>query len=160
ERTATLTIADQPVVVTQAALACTFVVTPETLSFPAAGGSAVVSVAAAAAECGWTAASEASWVVVSDAEPRTGDGAVHGAVAAHPGSSRTATLMVTGHPVIITQNRAPTIQLSPVSLSVGVTVIEEQVRSSLPQLLTITQTTGAPLAWTARSDSDWLTVSP
>ncbi len=55
--TATLTIAGLAVNVTQSATACTFTVSPTTLSFPSQGGTLPVTVTASSSSCAWSAVS-------------------------------------------------------------------------------------------------------
>jgi hypothetical protein len=55
--TAVLTIAGLTVNVTQSATACTYTVSPTTLSFPSQGGTLPVTVTASSSSCAWTAAS-------------------------------------------------------------------------------------------------------
>jgi hypothetical protein len=100
-RTGTITIAGQTFTISQAAAACTYSVTPTSVSLPASGGTGAVSVTTGAG-CSWGSFSSTPWITVSGSGP--GSGTVGYAVAANTtGLSRSGTILVAGVTVRFTQ---------------------------------------------------------
>src|SRR5262249_31964445 len=85
---------------------CQIITGTTTTNFPAAGGSASISVSPRGTNCAWAAVSSASWLTITQGASGTAEGAVQFAVAANTGPERTATLTITGTAINITQ-RAP-----------------------------------------------------
>ena len=101
-RNATLTIAGQSVTVNQAAPTCAYSVSPTTLSAPAAGTTASVTVTTSAG-CAWTTASGAGWASVSPASG-SGAGSATVTVSSNSGSSgRNTTVTVAGQAIPVSQ---------------------------------------------------------
>ncbi len=71
-RTATITANGQTHVVTQAAAGCEVALSPATAIFDAAGGSGSVSVTTNGDVCGWSATSDAAWLVITSGDSGTG----------------------------------------------------------------------------------------
>jgi zinc carboxypeptidase/all-beta uncharacterized protein/BACON domain-containing protein len=98
-RTGTLAIAGNAFTVEQAGAGagqCRNMVYPASKSFPVAGGTGSISVGATA-ECYWTAASNAAWVMITQGSTGLGSGTVLYSVGANTtGASRTATITVAG----------------------------------------------------------------
>ncbi len=100
-RSATLTIAGRTFTVTQAAAACTFTVSPRTIAGAQAGDSGTITVTTQTG-CAWSASTPVTWITLTGAGP--GSGATAYTIAANTGSApRTATLMVAGQTVNVTQ---------------------------------------------------------
>ena len=108
QRTATVTIANQTVTVTQNAI-CTFSVSPTTLTATSAGGASTVAVTASPAGCSpanWTASSNAAFVTVSPTTG-TGNGTVTLTVSANTAAAdRSGTVTIAGQTVTVNQSRA------------------------------------------------------
>jgi len=85
---------------------CQIITGMTTTTFPAAGGSASISVSPRGTNCAWAAVSSAAFLTVTQGASGTGEGTVQFAVAANSGPERTATLTITGTAIVITQ-RAP-----------------------------------------------------
>jgi Putative binding domain, N-terminal len=85
---------------------CQIITGMTTTTFPAAGGSASISVSPRGTNCAWTAVSNAAFLTITQGASGTGEGTVVFAVAANTGPERTATLTITGTAITITQ-RAP-----------------------------------------------------
>jgi hypothetical protein len=85
---------------------CQFITGTTTTTFPAAGGSASISVSPRGTNCTWTAVSSAPFLTITQGASGTGEGTVQFTVAANTGAERTATLTITGTAIVITQ-RAP-----------------------------------------------------
>ena len=112
-RSGTLTIAGHTFTVNQAG-GCTFTVTPEALTSTSAGGQARVDVGAAA-DCTWTASSNADWLTLAQPAGGTGPGFVDVAAAANTGPARTGTLTVAGRTVTVNQETGCTYAIDPAS---------------------------------------------
>src|SRR5436190_12533208 len=82
---------------------CTFSLTPPSLSFPPAGGSATLNVSTGDS-CAWTVTANASWfAVLVTSFIRTGSGPVQIVAGPNTGAPRTGTLTVAGQSVTVTQ---------------------------------------------------------
>jgi len=82
---------------------CTFLLTPSSASFGAAGGSAGISVTASRTDCTWAAASTASFITFSN-NNLTGSGTLNYIVSANPaGTSRTGTVSIGAQSFLVTQ---------------------------------------------------------
>jgi len=74
---------------------CSYTASASPTSFSASGGTGMLSVGASSTSCAWTAASSASWLVLSRTSG-SGSTSVSFSVGANSGSSRAATITVTG----------------------------------------------------------------
>ncbi len=104
-RSTTLTVAGKTVTVSQSALACSYTISPGTLTWTAAGGNATFTIATNAA-CSWSAAPGASWINLAKTSG-SGNASVSVTVPANTGPERTATITVAGKTVQATQASAP-----------------------------------------------------
>ncbi len=106
-RTATISIGGASLRVTQAGLPCSY-----TLSAPAASVSASASTVSvnilAGAECPWSASSPRAWAALTSPATGFGNATVTIAVAANPGTERSATLTIAGQPFTLSQSSAST----------------------------------------------------
>lgn len=102
-RTAVINLAQHAFFVNQSANSCSYLVTPGATSFSAAGGSGSIDVKAAAG-CQWTVLSNQTWLTVSGAASRTGNGTVEFTAVSNPGSARSASLNVAGTAITIQQS--------------------------------------------------------
>lgn len=100
-RSGTLTIADRTLTVTQATN-CTYTLNRGTVQVPATGGTREVIVATNA-RCGWTASTTATWISITAGATGTGNGTVEFTVRPNTGASRSATLVVAGQTVTVSQ---------------------------------------------------------
>ncbi|MBI4775716.1 MAG: hypothetical protein HY788_16355 [Deltaproteobacteria bacterium] len=82
---------------------CTYSVYPATVDFNSSGGGGAIEVTSSSPGCAWTAASNASWIVLESANSGTGNGSVQYRIPANSGNERTGTLTVAGKTVTITQ---------------------------------------------------------
>jgi uncharacterized protein (TIGR03437 family) len=130
--------------------ACTYSISPASLTFGASGGSGVVSVTAGAG-CSWTAASNVSWITITSGASGSGGGTAGYTVAANTSStSRTGTLTIAGQTHTVTQaGAAPS---GPPQLSTGgVTNAADYSRDFAPGV--IVSIFGTSLASTAAGAS-------
>lgn len=72
---------------------CSFTLSPTTQSVPAAGGSFSAAVTTTSA-CGWTAAADVSWILVTSGSSGTASGTIQFSVAVNTDSSRQGTIIV------------------------------------------------------------------
>ena len=138
--------------------ACSFSVSPTSLSFSSSVGSAVVSVSTTSG-CSWSSSSNSSWAMASGSGSGSGSATVN--VTSNSGSSRGVTVVVAGQSVTVSQEAAPapappppttpacTYSVSPTSLSFGAAA-ESKV---------VTVTTQSGCAWTTASGTSWLSVT-
>jgi hypothetical protein len=152
-RSTVVTIAGIAVTVSEAAatVTCSYDVTPTSVSFPATGGTATVSVSTPPG-CTWSASSGVSWLSVSGSGNGPGTATITSGI--NSGASRTATVTVAGRAVSISQAApapaACTYSVSPTSLTVPAT----------GGTFTVQVTTGSSCEWTTKSNNGWLKVSP
>ena len=148
-RSGTLTIAGHTFTVNQAG-GCTFTVTPETMTSTSAGGQARVDVGAAA-DCTWTAASNAAWLTIPPTAGGTGPGFVDVAAAANTGPARTGTLTVAGRTVTVNQDSGCTYSVDPSS-----TTLTSGAGSG-----SVTVRAGTGCGWTATvsQTSPWIAIT-
>jgi hypothetical protein len=101
QRTAAVSIGGQSITVTQAG-GCTYTVSPGSLDLPGVGGAAAVTVTTAA-ECAWTAESNASWIVLTAGATGSGTGRVELTAAPNAGPERSASISIAGQTVSVKQ---------------------------------------------------------
>jgi hypothetical protein len=101
-RSGTLTIANQAFTVTQAALVCSYSISPGSQKVEAGAGTGTVAVSASG-ECPWTATSNEAWITVTSGASGAGDGAVTFSYTANGGKSRKGTLTIAGRTATIEQ---------------------------------------------------------
>jgi hypothetical protein len=153
-RTGTLTIAGQTFTVNQAAgLVCSYSIDPVAQSMSAAGGAGTSIAVSTSTGCGWTAASNASWLTITSGSSGTGNGTVAFSAAPNTSASgRAGTLTIAGRTFAVLQaGAAPacTYSISPNVATFGRKSGDGQVTVSAP----------AGCAWTATSDAGWLTIT-
>jgi hypothetical protein len=100
--------------------------------------------------CGWTAVSNDSWITITSGASGSGNGSVAYSVAANSGGARTGTVTIAGLTFTVDQAAFTcTFALSPTSASLPSIGGGGSVNVSAP----------APCAWTAISDSAWLSIT-
>ena len=102
---------------------CTYSLNPGAAPVGAAGGAKSVSVTTGTG-CGWSAASNTSWLTIATGSTGKGDGTVHYTVAANTGAARSGTLVIAGITFTVSQAGAAlkSVTLSPSSVTGGGTV--------------------------------------
>lgn len=140
---------------------CTFQLSTLSLGIGSAGGNGSVSVVAPSG-CGWTAASNDSWLSITSGTPGNGNGTINFTVAANSGAARQGTLTVAGDTFVVNQTAAggpgpltisspanlpSAILNSPYSTTLGATggtpPYTWSITGNLPAGLTLNPTTGA-----------------
>ena len=154
-RSGALSIAGLAVSVSQEAATappCEYVVSADRTSFSNDAGTGTATVTAAA-QCAWTAASNAPWLMVTTGAQGTGNGTVSYAVARNTDiPDRHAGLVVAAKTIDITQSGDTSgcqYSLAPLVFDVCMTA----------PALTTTITTQASCPWTASSGVPWMTVT-
>ena len=107
-RTGTLTVAGLTYTVNQAALSCSYTVSPTSQAMPVGGGPGLTDVAAPAG-CAWTAVSNnTGWLTVTSGASGNGNGTVGFSTTANPnGTPRSGTITIAGRTFSVTQAAAP-----------------------------------------------------
>lgn len=151
-RIGTLTIGGKTFTVAQAApgnAQCSFAIQPTAQSMTLAGGGATIAVQAGPG-CSWSAASNASWLVVVGNATGTGNGAVTISAQPNTGNSRVGTLTIAGQTFTVTQAGSCSTSISPLNQAVG-------FAGGIG--FTVAVTAGAGCPWTATSGDPWLTIT-
>jgi uncharacterized protein (TIGR03437 family) len=81
---------------------CTYSISPSTILAPAAGGSLTISIQTAAI-CPWTISGLPSWITVASATSGSGSGTVTFRFLPNSGATLSATILIAGEAVVITQ---------------------------------------------------------
>ena len=130
---------------------CNYALSVQTLSVPASGGSATVTVTTTS-QCAWTASSDREWMSITSGASGTGNGTVTVAVTVNPGPTiRTGTLTVAGQAVAVREEAQPacSVTLTPSSVPIG----------SSPFNGIFTVASPSYCQWTAISAAPWLVVT-
>ena len=146
-RSGTITAAGQTFTVSQDS-GCSATVAPDTLTAPAPGGPQTVSISTAA-DCAWTAASNAPWIVVAMPTSGSGNGTVRLDIQANTDAARSGTATIAGKVVTVNQDSGCTVSIAPASTPM---VVGGGTGS-------VTVTAGANCTWTAVSGATWITVT-
>jgi hypothetical protein len=151
-------------------LPCTYDVSPGSLSFPAAGGSRSLTVAARAG-CQWTALSDRGWMTIDAGGAGSGNGVVGITVAGNPSSDeRTGTLTIAGQGITVRVDGQEPLPPSPPPLppppppppppacEYGVAPVEIPACMSVPKELTTTITAPSGCRWTTQASAPWIAL--
>jgi hypothetical protein len=146
-RTGSLTIAGLTFTINQGQ-GCTFAMSPGNGSAPAAGGSGSFDVRTSDG-CGWSAASNATWLTITAGATGTGNGTVRYTAAVNSGPPRTGNITVGGQTFTLTQDVGCSYTFSPTSQNIGSGGGTIGVPVSAP----------ADCAWSASSNAGWIGIS-
>jgi hypothetical protein len=145
-RTGTMTIATRIFTVTQDG--CTANIAPASQAFEPGGGTGSIAVTATG-NCGWTAQSNANWIMITAGASGSGNGTVTFAVAANTGASpRAGTIALAGQTFNVTQVQC-SFMIAPVS----------QAFTAGGGAGSVNITAQSGCGWTAQSNASWLTIS-
>ena len=151
-RSGTLTVAGLTYTVSQAALSCSYTVSPTSQAMPVGGGPGLTDVTAPAG-CAWTAVSNnTGWLTVTSGASGNGNSTVGFSTTANPnGTTRSGTITIATRTFTVTQAAAPcTYSISPPSQSVAAGTATGSTNVTAP--------TGC--AWTGVSNNTgWLSVT-
>jgi hypothetical protein len=146
-RTGTATVAGQPVTINQAN-ACSYALSQTSQSAPAEGGAGSVGVTATSG-CGWTSASNASWIKISNGASGTGNGTVQYVTDANTGAARSGTLTIAGATLTVNQASGCSYSIAP-----GAQTLPAAGGNG-----TVNVTAPAACSWTAASPVPWARVT-
>ena len=152
QRTGTITVNGQVHTVTQAGTGggCTYSLSPTSQSFGSGGGSNNASVTAGSG-CAWTAVSNSSFINITAGSSGSGNGTVSYSVSSNSSTSqRTGTMTIAGQTFNVTQSGSScSYSLFPTSQSFG----------SVGESNNVSVTAGSGCAWTAVSNSSFITIN-
>ena len=150
-RVGTVAIAGQVFTLTQAAVGCSYSISPTSRAMTSAAGSSTTSVTAPGT-CAWTAASNnPTWLSISSGASGTSNGVVTFAVTANTSTqSRTGTLTVGGQALTVTQEGT--------ACSYAVSPTVRNIAGGGGSSSTAVSTTSG-CTWTAASNSSWITIT-
>jgi hypothetical protein len=146
-RSGTITVAGRTFTVNQGS-GCAFSISPSATNVASSGGSSSFEVSSGPG-CGWTAASQDSWITITSGGRGTGNGTVQFSVASTNGGQRSGTLTVADQTFTVNQGSGCSFSISPTSTSVAASGGNG----------TVTVTAGNGCDWTATSNAPWLTVT-
>lgn len=127
---------------------CAYSILPTSASFTSTGGTASVSVMAGTG-CGWTAASNDSWITITSGSSGTGNGSVNYSVAANAGAARSGTMTIAGQTFTVNQSAVCSYSLIPTSASFSFGAGSGSVNVFA----------GAGCSWSAVSNDSWITIN-
>ena len=149
-RSATLTVAGLPCLVSQLGAACSFALNPSSLSVPATNGTSSTAIVAGPG-CSWSATSTASWLTITAGTSGTGSGSVVFTYAANLNTvARTGTIIIAGLTFTVNQAAAACIY------SIAPTAAHYLAAGGAGS---IAVTAGTSCAWTAVSNDGWITIT-
>ncbi len=151
-RVGTITAGGQTFTVNQAALVCTYSLSPTSLAFDAAGGSDAFAVQTNGATCTWSATTQDDWITITAGSSGTGNGTVSFTVAANSAvATRTGSIQVADQTFTVSQAAAAcSYSLNPLSAS-----YDDQGGNGSFSVTT----NDASCAWTASTQDDWITIT-
>jgi uncharacterized protein (TIGR03437 family) len=114
-RNSIIAVAGQFVSISQTGSPCTFGISVQQISAPAAGISGTVNVTANFPDCSWSASTNAPWLFIIGGSQGQGSGVVNYSVALDSGTARSGTITVAGQTVTFNQAAAPGIASTSVS---------------------------------------------
>ncbi len=167
QRTADVFVLNSKVRVIQTSMDATFTLNPESTTAPAAGKTGGVGVAVSAGNPSWTAASNDSWITVTNGPNYSGNATVNYSVAENASTDpRTGTVTIAGKTFTVVQagvsdepEPVPTLSASPLSLSF---VRNQGGSSTLSRTLDLSSS-GDPLNFSIQINSvsggNWLTAA-
>jgi hypothetical protein len=145
-RTGTAVIADETFTVRQAALTCSYGITPTRYNAGRDPDDVRVNVSTQDG-CAWTTADEPPWVSVAEGRAGSGNGIVRVIVQANSGAARSASLTIAGQPFALEQAGCDP-RIKPTSYHSG----------RGPDDIRITVRADAGCRWTATSQVMWVRV--
>lgn len=153
-RTGSLTVANQPFLVTQAGLTpsqCAYAISPASQTIGATGGVGSPITVTVASGCAWTASSAVPWITLLSGNTGSGNGVVTFTAAVNTGPERVGTLSVAGQTFSLTQSASScAFAISPSSAAVSGAGATGQA---------VAVTTTAACTWSATSNAPWITIA-
>src|SRR5262249_24705941 len=132
--------------------ACSFSITPDSVSLGDQGGNGDVQVATTSG-CGWKATSNAGWITVSGSASGSASGVVHYSVAENTGSSsRSGTMTIAGLTFSVTQSAEATPVPTDCEYAVAPVAFAPCIAGGR---VTASLTTQANCSWTVTTSAGW-----
>jgi len=147
-RSASITIEDRRLVVSQEGRRCEFRVSTTLISVDPSGGERTVQVEASSPECRWSAVAQEPWIVIASGAEGSGNGAVTIRVGAAAGPPRAGSVTIAGQVVRVDQGTGCTYSLGATSLEFG----PPGGRGEIPV------STAPGCTWTAQASAPWITI--
>jgi hypothetical protein len=151
QRSGVLSIAGQAFSVTQAAVPCSFSVTPTTLSASSTGGPLPSVTVTAANGCTWTSTSQAGWLTFGSSPSGSGTGSVQVVASSNGTTARSGAVTIAGTTVNVTQPA--------LTCTFGITPSSQSIASAGGAGTTIAVTAPSPCGWTATTSDNWITIT-
>jgi hypothetical protein len=155
QRRAVLEVNNTQLPVVQDPAPCRYTVSPTSTAVSAAGGTLTISVGTLTG-CAWTAAPDASWITVTANGSGNRAGTVAVAVAPNTGPLRRGTVNIGGEGVSIEQSAFVPGEPTPCTVEIAPTTQNVTADAGTG---TITVTAAAGCAWTASSNTPWITIA-
>jgi hypothetical protein len=148
-RSASLSIVDQQIAITQRGAPCTYRFSRQELTIPSAGGGADVDVTASSPLCEWTARTTADWATIRTGTSYKGNARVTVEAPAWSGPTRHAEITVAGQRLTLTQSDGCVFTLATPSA----TMPAAGGRGS------VSVQAGQGCGWSAVSNVSWATIT-
>ena len=155
-RQANIVVNDVSALITQDAAPCRFDLSSTRQTMPNSGGNGRIAVGTATG-CAWSAQSNESWIAITSGANGTGDGSVSFTVAANSGGARSATMVIAGQNVTISQDAAP----PPPPPNCNYTVSPRSVAAPVSGMDAASVSVTAPSGcqWSASSSASWISIT-
>jgi hypothetical protein len=148
-RTASISVADQHVAITQGAAACRYRLSAQEVSLPAPGGGGAVDVTASSTLCEWSAQADANWLSIPSGASYKGSARVTFQAPPWNGPERRADVRIADQRLALTQSGGCTITIASASASIPAA----GGRASVPVQA------GPGCGWTIASSAAWVTIA-
>jgi Viral BACON domain/Putative binding domain, N-terminal len=161
-RSTAITVNEQRVPIAQDGKPCDFSLSSTREIVDVNGGERIVQVRASAAQCSWTASTNASWITIASGREGRGDGTVRFRVESGAGAPRSGTVTIAGQRLQVEQGTTPgpggpgpgpapgcSYAISSDTFSVDPAGGDRQVAVSA----------AAGCAWAAESATPWITIT-
>lgn len=155
ERSATVSIADQTLTVTQEGASratCTYAIAPTNQSVAAAGGAGTPVIVSTTNNCTWATTSNASWLTITSGSNGIGNGTVRFTVASNRGTARTGTLTIAGQTFTVSQ-------AAEASCAYSIAPTSQSIAALGGAGTPVSVLTSGDCTWTSSSSASWLTIT-
>jgi all-beta uncharacterized protein len=148
-RSASITVADQKVTITERAAACRYRLSAQDLSLPATGGGGAVDVTASSALCEWSAQADANWLSIPSGGAYKGNARVTFQAPPWNGPDRRADVRIGDQHLALTQAGGCTFTLASPSASVA----------AAGGGASVSVQTGPGCSWTIANSAPWVSLA-
>ena len=147
-RSGTMTIAGKTFTVNQVSASCTYSINPTGASIASGGGIGSFSITSGSG-CTWTTASNDTWIAITSGGSGNGNGTVSYSVTANTGLARSGTISAAGKIFTVSQANGCSYSINPASNNIG----------SAGGNGSVSVSGGSGCAWSASSNSAWITIT-